>query len=261
MDSAILDTASDRYLGEWKRLVSTTNWDKGRIIYALAHCPGRPEVPSPPDYCDDAWSRQSRQRYSRSTSDACAACTGILATCANRTPGLYWSHFQAVLDWNDAEMWLEGAVQMAGRSPRCAHRADALGQSSRVVGCGRCTGGLGRRRRADNADGEIDAVTGKRRARCGRQLSKSAQSPGDDWSTSRDVAEEDDQHAASRCPSLAAEPVRPFANLASLPADVSEAFESFKLSILKHKLAGWAEIARDDLVGVSTRSKNWLSAH
>ena len=26
-------------------------------------------------------------------------------------PGLYWSHFQAALDWDDAEMWLEGAVQ------------------------------------------------------------------------------------------------------------------------------------------------------
>ena len=26
-------------------------------------------------------------------------------------PGLYWSHFQAALDWPDAEMYLEGAVQ------------------------------------------------------------------------------------------------------------------------------------------------------
>ena len=46
----------------------------------------------------------------------------------------------------------------------------------------------------------------------------------------------------------AAEAPRPFAHLPSLPADVSEAFESFKLCILKHKLAGWAEISRGDLV-------------
>src|SRR5690606_19485272 len=25
--------------------------------------------------------------------------------------GIYWSHFLAALDWDDAEMWLEGAVQ------------------------------------------------------------------------------------------------------------------------------------------------------
>ena len=29
----------------------------------------------------------------------------------DRYHGLYWSHFQAALDWDDAEMWLEGAVQ------------------------------------------------------------------------------------------------------------------------------------------------------
>ena len=33
----------------------------------------------------------------------------------------------------------------------------------------------------------------------------------------------------------------------SLPADVSDAFEAYKLCILRHKLAGWTEIARDDL--------------
>src|SRR5205807_8097628 len=26
-------------------------------------------------------------------------------------PSLYWSHFQAALDWEDSEMWLEGAYQ------------------------------------------------------------------------------------------------------------------------------------------------------
>jgi hypothetical protein len=40
---------------------------------------------------------------------------------------------------------------------------------------------------------------------------------------------------------------RPFANLPSLPADVSDAFEAFKLCVLRHKLAGWQEITRGDL--------------
>ena len=50
----------------------------------------------------------------------------------------------------------------------------------------------------------------------------------------------------------AAEPtaIRPFERLAELPADIAEAFESFKLAILRHKLAGWQEFARDDLLGV-----------
>jgi hypothetical protein len=48
--------------------------------------------------------------------------------------------------------------------------------------------------------------------------------------------------------SAAAEPVRPFAHLPKLPDDVSEAFEAFKLSILRHKLSGWEEISREDLL-------------
>jgi hypothetical protein len=42
--------------------------------------------------------------------------------------------------------------------------------------------------------------------------------------------------------------VRPFENLAELPDDLADAFESFKLAILRHKSAGWAEITRDDVL-------------
>jgi hypothetical protein len=42
--------------------------------------------------------------------------------------------------------------------------------------------------------------------------------------------------------------VRPFAALPSLPPDVNDAFEAYKLCILRHKLAGWDEISRDDLI-------------
>ena len=43
--------------------------------------------------------------------------------------------------------------------------------------------------------------------------------------------------------------VRPFENLADLPADLSEAFESFKLSIIRHKSEEWQEISREDMLG------------
>jgi hypothetical protein len=36
--------------------------------------------------------------------------------------------------------------------------------------------------------------------------------------------------------------------LPSLPSDVTEAFDAYKLCILKHKLANWEEISRDDLL-------------
>lgn len=47
---------------------------------------------------------------------------------------------------------------------------------------------------------------------------------------------------------VAAAVVRPFASLPPLPPDVNDAFEAYKLCILRHKLAGWQEISRDDLL-------------
>jgi hypothetical protein len=38
--------------------------------------------------------------------------------------------------------------------------------------------------------------------------------------------------------------------LPPLPADLKEAFELMKLAILGHKISGWNEIARDDLLSV-----------
>jgi hypothetical protein len=42
--------------------------------------------------------------------------------------------------------------------------------------------------------------------------------------------------------------VRPFENLAELPEDLAEAFESFKLAILRHKTDDWRQISRDDVL-------------
>ena len=45
-------------------------------------------------------------------------------------------------------------------------------------------------------------------------------------------------------------PLRPFEALPPLPSDLNEAFELMKLAILGHKVSGWREIARDDVLAV-----------
>ncbi len=44
--------------------------------------------------------------------------------------------------------------------------------------------------------------------------------------------------------------LRPFESLPTLPPDVNEAFELMKLAILNHKVSGWRDIARDDVLAV-----------
>src|SRR4051812_31545091 len=109
MELALIDQTSEQYLGQWKRLVSTTNWEKGQIIHEWREALRGSDAPAG-EYSDESWSRRVgnvtpqhvgrlRRAYERF-----GAARGEYA-------GLFWSHFQAALDWEDAEMWLEGAVQ------------------------------------------------------------------------------------------------------------------------------------------------------
>ena len=125
--SALIDQTSEQFLGQWKRLVSTTNWEKGRIIHALARGPAWPptrpaaSIRTKPGAAASATSR-------RSTSAGCGGCTNDSAARQRDYPGLYWSHFQAALDWDDAEMWLEGAVQSDWSISEMRHqRWEAMG--------------------------------------------------------------------------------------------------------------------------------------
>ena len=109
MDSALVDRTSIEYLDQWKRLVSTTNWEKGKIICDWRDALQASGAPAS-EYSDEAWSRR--------VGNVTPQHVGRLRRAFERFgdvredyAGLYWSHFQAALDWDDAEMWLEGAVQ------------------------------------------------------------------------------------------------------------------------------------------------------
>ena len=100
---------SEQYWQRWNQLVSTANWEKGSII-----CQWRKALQAggltPHHFSDEAWSRQ--------IGNATPQHTGRLRKVSVRFgalwqeyPGLYWSHFFAALDWEDPELWLQGAIQ------------------------------------------------------------------------------------------------------------------------------------------------------
>jgi hypothetical protein len=168
-------------------------------------------------------------------------------------PGLYWSHFQAALDWNDAEMWLEGAVQSAWSIAEMRRqRWQALGAPDEL-----------KPRSEDVIFAELDEDSfPDQEDRLGAPLSNSvgvvrnpARRVGEELETDA-IAAAEDEHDSVAEPgsphgardSAAAEPVRPFAHLAELPDDLGEAFESYKLAILRHKLSGWLEISQQDVL-------------
>ncbi|QDU87108.1 hypothetical protein Pla175_04630 [Pirellulimonas nuda] len=248
--TAELIASARPFVGEWQTLESTTNWEKGRIIAAWRNQLEKAGSDAT-EFSDQAWAqlvggvtsqhvgrlRRTQQRY---------------GDVWREYAGLYWSHFYAALEWPDAEMWLEGAVQNGWSiSKMRAQRWETLGDAA--VGASDPD--------AEDADDEHAPLE--------TDQAPADQSPATPWgegepsvsepavaSQPRERSAQDDE--ADQSPSETHEPEdgprppreRPFAELPELPADVAEAFEQFKLVLLNHKLTGWQEIGRDDLVAV-----------
>lgn len=245
-----LDETSHSYVGRWARLVSTTNWEKGRIIHEWRSELIAKNAPST-ELSDEAWSRlvggvtgqhagRLRRVYER---------FGDVYT---QYDGLFWSHFQSCLDWDDAEMWLEGAIQnkwsvAVMRRKRWETLGDVEAEKPRddeivtaeVDEDFAETGDAG-----SAADATPDILND--------DFLAEARSPaGPDFGDEEDVATA--QHAGGDASEASVkretqEAVQPFAELPDLPEDVAAAFESFQLAILYHKQDQWRSVSCADIL-------------
>lgn len=261
MDSSILEQTSDQFIGQWRLLVSTTNWDKGRIIHDWRKAMIGSDAPTN-EYSDDAWSRRVgnvtpqhvgrlRRVYER------------FGAVRDTYAGLYWSHFQAALDWNDAEMWLEGAVQNDWSiSEMRAQRQTALGledDGDAVVDAPASDWDPSEELDPDEGGVTLEASVGSVHdpndgydeqaafgaSRVGAGTSHETSARGGAYDATNGSTHDD---STAPFATQQAAPHKPFATLPSLPNDVTDAFEAYKLCILRHKLAGWTEVSLDDLI-------------
>jgi hypothetical protein len=243
--SPLVIEASSEYVGRWNHLVSTTNWEKGRIITQWREALEQAGAPVA-GRTDDVWAQQVggvtpqhvgrlRRVYER------------FADSYQQYAGLYWSHFYSALDWPDAEMWLEGAVQNDWSITQMRNqRWESLGalpeqkpMESEIFA----------------ADSEIDEPPpgGRSLPDAISETIGEVHDAGEELGrSSRPAPFEDDDdntsHASQSAESVTA--FRPFENLPAMPADVNEAFELFKLAIIGRKLGGWQDIALDDLLAI-----------
>jgi len=245
--SESLVAASQPFVGQWNRLVSTTNWEKGRIILKWREALVAQGLPVT-EYSDEAWSRL--------VGGVTGQHAGRLRRVAQRFgqsheqyPGLYWSHFQAAVEWNDAEMWLEGAAQSGWsvadmrdkRWRTLGEVASDRPRSEDAISCETDEDFEPARRQEpipQAITGECDEISGPRHE-------------GPDFGdkderdrTTGGTATEWEVSAAG--PSV--EMVRPFENLPDLPDDLADAFDTMKLAILHHKQDGWQSIASADVL-------------
>lgn len=257
-----LDATSGPFVSRWNHLVSTTNWEKGRIIHQWRSALMDADAP-PTEYSDEAWSRRVggvtgqhvgrlRRVYQR------------FGQSYGEYPGLYWSHFQAALDWDDAEMWLEGAVQSTWSVSQMRHqRWEAMGALESE-----------QPQEADEVTSELDedfepAVnqppsTPETSTTADVQLGPREEGPdfGDEQGESPQRSSPDDGAAVyvDDQEKSTVEFVQPFSDLKALPEDLSDAFEAFKLAILRHKMNAWEDVSREDVLASLEALKQLVTA-
>lgn len=231
------------FVGRWHTLVSTTNWDKGRII-----CEWRAAQLSqgagPSECSDEAWA----QLVGGVTSQHVGRLRRVYQRFGEifaQYPGLYWSHFQAAIDWDDAEMWLEGAIrdqwsvsQMRGK------RWEVLGHA----GAPPADPAVAEEAAADaleDAEAEALAEPFDASGPAETMIQPLAESDEDDSDEEDEESDESDDattSAGTTGPETPASAKRRLpVEVDELPDDLADAFEQFKLAILAHRREGWSD--------------------
>ena len=241
---------SETFIGQWNQLISTTNWDKGVIICQWRDALKEQEAAAA-EYSDEAWAQMvggvSSQHVGRlrRTSERFGHVFG-------EYDGLYWSHFYAALDWDDAEMWLEGAIQNKWSISQMRHqRWETMGmvaedkpQDGDIVTLEMAeeTQSLALAEKTEAKRGDSDYIEGP--VYEGPDFGDEGE-PNGKSSGGKDSDEKDADGTPAK-----PHQIRPFESFKDLPDDVMEAANEFKVVIIKHKLAQWEEIEQDELLGL-----------
>lgn len=237
--SAAVEEASREFLGHWNRLVSTTNWEKGRIIFQWRLRLTEAGAPASVS-TDETWSKQVRN-VSPQHVGRLRRVYQRFNDVAEQYPGLYWSHFQAALEWSDAEMYLEGAMSNGWSVAQMRQqRWEAMGAPPDM-----------KPRDEDVLAAEFDEdVAGDADEGVSEVISASTSEVFDHEPSDAPFGSDADEGETGSSPSAAfdtesseaAEATAPFADVPSLPHDLADAVERFKLAIVRHKASNWQEV-------------------
>lgn len=247
---------SSGYIGQWNTLVSQTNWEKGRVICDWRDALQATDAPVA-EYSDEAWSRL----VGGVTSQHVGRLRRVFRRFADqkdRYEKLYWSHFHAALDWQDAEMWLQGALDNSWSVSQMRNqRWETMGKLAdqkpdpKDVIASELDEDLevSERGKNDNLDdfqssprlegpdfGDEDG--GKSKPKDGDQAQGDAANLDDDDGRVSVINED-------TVPGL-----RPFENIDSLPEDFGNLVEEFKLAIIRYKSEQWEDVSQKQMLEV-----------
>ena len=235
-DVAVLEGTAEQFVGQWNRLVSTTNWEKGRII-----CQWREALitngAAVTEYSDEAWTQLVGGITSQHVGRLRRVYQRFGEVC-DQYPGLYWSHFQAALEWDDAEMWLEGAIrnewsisQMRGK------RWETLGTPPEQQLAEIEADGLDVAPETPETSASADGSAASSQSSTVQPIAAEVAAS----EKTKSSAKQSPASTATQSPAESSKRIRLKVDVEELPDDLAEAFEAFKLAIIAHRLEGWNE--------------------
>lgn len=264
------DSIADPFVGRWNQLISSTNWEKGRIISqwrgALIDAGA-----AATEFSDEAWAKRVGG-VTASHVGRLRRVYDVFSASYETYTGLYWTHFLVALDWDDAPLWLEGASQSGWSVSQMRNqRWEATGGDDQERPSGEepkssdldedfdesmvAENGEANRAKEFTQPGQGGGSTKEYGDGPNAIGSAAVEGPdfGDEESLNR-LSDDFHQNATPGQPSKDDQSetppplVQPFAGLPELPNDLADAIELLKLAVLRHKTAGWKEIGADIVI-------------
>jgi hypothetical protein len=245
-----LAQSSEPFVGQWNRLISTTNWEKGRII-----CEWREALltagAAVTEYSDEAWA----QLVGGVTSQHVGRLRRVFQRFDaefEQYPGLFWSHFQAGLDWDDAPMWLEGAIQndwsvsqMRGKrwetlgTPPAEQKAELGVDDMEEMQAEFAAAGL---QESASESAASNAKTTSVKSVATEEATRERAQTDDE----EEDAPFEKEEVATAKPQAKRTPLN--VNVELLSDDLADAFEQFKLAIIAQRREGWRDTSRETVI-------------
>lgn len=254
LNSPLVEELSGTYVGNWNKLISQTNWEKGAVILRWREAMQAADLPKAA-CSDEAWARR--------VGNVTAQHVGRLRRVAERFGDvaknyvkLYWSHFQAALDWDDAEMWLEGAVQNDWSVAQMRiQRWEAIGAPAELKPLPEDVF-FGELDEDVNPRNDSNAVAGKTEAKTSEigpaDIVEGFNSDDSAFDVDNDVSDSAPKKSKNQDivdgPSTGELLSGTLKDFSDMPEDLGDALESLKVAILNHKLGGWKDCPIPKLV-------------
>lgn len=230
----IVDELSLDFISSWNRLISMTNWEKGKLIHNWRLKLMESELPRQV-YSDESWAKRVgnvsgqhigrlRRVYER------------FGESVEQYTQLYWSHFQAALDWDDAEKWLQEASENRWSvATMRLNRWEAIGAPADK----KPQGDIPMSDIDEDVNPYNDSETAVKPVDKPKDKKKSQD---DDYGDSSGKSKNGDSDVDLGEFSSPSDAFAKLKQVKDLPEDLKDAFEQLKVVILSHKISGWQEV-------------------